>query len=85
MTSRGFGSLPPERQPEQALGQEQRDEDEQQAKAIEPVFGERAGEIGLGEIDGDRAERRADQRPAAADRDPDRRLDRIRRARIRSD
>ena len=35
------------------------------------------GEIGLGVVDDDRAERGADQRAAAADRDPDHRLDRV--------
>ena len=72
-----FGAERGERQTQNALGQEQRHQHEQAAEREQPIFGEGAGEIGLGEVDDDRAERRADQRAASADRHPDHRLDRI--------
>ncbi len=63
-----------------ALRQQQRHQDEQRAQHEQPVRRQRArGEDGLGVVDDDGAERRADQRAAAADRDPDHRLDRIAR------
>ena len=63
-----------------ALRQQQRHQDEQRAQHEQPVRRQRArGEEGLGVVDDDGAERRADQRAAAADRDPDHRLDGIAR------
>ncbi len=63
-----------------SLRQQQRHQDEQRAQHEQPVRRQRAGgEYGLGVIDDDGAERRADQRAAAADRDPDHRLDRVSR------
>ena len=51
--------------------------DEQRAEREQPDLGQRAGEPALGAVDDDRAERRADQRAAPADRDPDHDLDRV--------
>ena len=61
-----------------AARQEQRHRDEQAAEHEQPVRREHAGgEVGLGVVDQHRAEHRAGQRAAAADRDPDHRLDGI--------
>ena len=52
--------------------------DEQPAEHEQPVGRQQAGgEIGLGVVDHEGAEHRAGERAAAADRDPDHRLDRI--------
>src|SRR5882724_10990751 len=55
-----------------ALRQEQRHQDEHRAQHEQPVRRQRArGEERLGIVDHDRAQRRAHQRAAAADRDPE--------------
>src|ERR1700730_9723006 len=63
-----------------ALGQQQCDQDEQRPQHEQPVRRQRTrGEHGLRVIDDDGAQRRTSQRAAAADRDPDHRLNRIAR------
>src|SRR5579862_9418056 len=61
-----------------AARQEQRHGDEQTTKYEQPIGREDSGgEVGFGVVDQNRAERRANQCAAAADGDPDHRLDRI--------
>jgi hypothetical protein len=89
----GFGSglMPASRQrsrpevPRMPLGRNSVTSDEQRAQGEQPDLGHGAGQPGLGVVDHDRAERRADQRAAPADRDPDHRLDRIGGVRTRRD
>src|SRR5262249_45941943 len=68
----GFERLPPCVDcTNNALGQEQRHQNEQRAQYEQPVGRERSGgEVGLGVVDDDRAKRGSAQRAAAADRDP---------------
>jgi hypothetical protein len=63
-------------QADDALRQEQRDRDEHRAEHVEPELREGLREPALRAVDEERADDRADQGAAAADRGPDRDLDR---------
>src|SRR5690606_4888989 len=66
-------------EPDNALGQEEGDENEERAQGEEPELGQDGGEPGFAEIDDDGADDRADQRAAAAHSSPDDHLDGIAR------